>query len=296
MAALHKTAAIANNTVAASTHKHNSSHKQATATNRPPAAQVHNLQHNSAADADEAADAHNPAGKSANRASVPVAGKGHNSKHKSAAPKVASHSVTARIPKCLVGQSVRCPDSEVRCANSGCCPDGSLCPSSVPLITGSQLGASCPKPKAFDCTGIKAHDRHQAAHSHRPQGVPPCLVGANVQCPRSGVNCSAGCCPDGSLCPSAPLGVTCPKPKAYDCTGQVQLSDSRWPAMLLPGGRASASQNLLLASAGFIVAAALALALFAWQAGRRRRSRLVPDYLHLGSALQLHTRALALPG
>jgi len=270
-AALHKTTAAMANIPAKA---HDSLHKLATASHKLAPARVHNLPRNAAA------EAHN----------LSNASKAHNSEHESAASKGKSHSANAGTSKCLPGQSVLCPHSKIRCANSGCCPDGSLCPSSVPVITGSQLGAACPKPKAFDCTGIKEHARHKAAHNHRPPGVPPCLVGANVRCPHSTVNCSSGCCPDQSLCPSAPLGVTCPKPKAYDCTGQVQLSDARWRTTL--GGD---PQNLLLASACIFT---VALALFSWQAGRRRRSRLAaPDYLQLGSsAPQLPMHALAVPG
>lgn len=271
-AALHKTAAAMAHIPAKT---HNSPHKLANETHKPAATQLHNLPRHAAAEPHQLG-VH--------------AAKAHKSEHAPATSKVKSHSANAGTSRCSPGQSVLCPNSRIRCANSECCPDGSLCPSSAPVITGTHLGASCPKPKSFDCTGIKEHTRHRPAHSHRHPGVPLCLVGANVQCPHSTVNCSSGCCPDQSLCPSAPLGVTCPKPKSYDCTGQVQLSDSRWRST--PGVRAGDPQNLLLASASIFTAA---LALFSWQAGRRRRSRLAPDYLQLGSAPQLPLRATSLP-
>jgi hypothetical protein len=62
-----------------------------------------------------------------------------------------------------------------------------------------------------------------------PSPVPPptpsatCNVGDNVQCPGSGGAQCAGsqCCPDGSICPSAPVDFTgCTKDKVEDCTGQ----------------------------------------------------------------------------
>jgi len=47
-----------------------------------------------------------------------------------------------------------------------------------------------------------------------------CNPGDNVRCPNSSANCMGReCCPDGSICPSAPADFTqCPKPKTEDCT------------------------------------------------------------------------------
>jgi len=57
-----------------------------------------------------------------------------------------------------------------------------------------------------------------------PSPPPPspghCEVGDSVMCPGTSVGCAgSSCCPDGSICPSAPEDFTsCPKPKATDCT------------------------------------------------------------------------------
>lgn len=113
--------------------------------------------------------------------------------------------------KCVMGASVLCPDKKSRCAGMGCCPDGSLCPSAPTLVAGT---SGCPSPKAYDCTCVA-----------KPVivGHASCLVGASVRCPGSSQNCSIGCCPDGSTCPSAPLGTVCPSPKKEDCTGQTMI-------------------------------------------------------------------------
>eukprot|EP00913_Durusdinium_trenchii_P033703 g31551.t1 len=110
--------------------------------------------------------------------------------------------------KCMWGESVLCPDKKSRCAGSGCCPDGSMCPSAPPGATGCSMG------KAFDCT---------CAPKPKIIGHASCLIGASVPCPDDpSTKCSmAGCCPDGSTCPSAPLGTMCPFPKKKDCTGQT---------------------------------------------------------------------------
>lgn len=113
--------------------------------------------------------------------------------------------------KCVMGASVLCPDKKSRYAGMGCCPDGSLCPSAPTLVAGT---SGCPSPKAYDCTCVA-----------KPVivGHASCLVGASVRCPGSSQNCSIGCCPDGSTCPSAPLGTVCPSPKKEDCTGQTMI-------------------------------------------------------------------------
>lgn len=50
--------------------------------------------------------------------------------------------------------------------------------------------------------------------------LPTCRVGAKVKCPGSNAECfGKQCCPDGSICPSAPKGwKMCEKPKKFDCT------------------------------------------------------------------------------
>jgi len=56
-------------------------------------------------------------------------------------------------------------------------------------------------------------------------GPATCTVGSNVHCQNSKANCKGQeCCPDGSICPSAPNSWKgCPKPKDYDCTQGAAL-------------------------------------------------------------------------
>ncbi|CAJ1357700.1 unnamed protein product, partial [Effrenium voratum] len=113
--------------------------------------------------------------------------------------------------KCTWGASVLCPDGKSRCGGSGCCPDGSLCPSAPPMVPGT---SGCQRDKVFDCTC--------AVMPVIVKSRATCLVGESVTCPNTKAKCAgAGCCPDGSTCPSAPLGAVCPLPKTEDCTGQV---------------------------------------------------------------------------
>jgi len=123
--------------------------------------------------------------------------------------------------KCIMGASVLCPDKKSRCAGTGCCPDGSLCPSAPPLLAGT---SGCLKGKAYDCTCVPKVSM---------VGHATCLLGASVRCPgHKSVNCSlASCCPDGSTCPSAPAGTLCALPKKEDCTGQSLIGKYAAPEL-----------------------------------------------------------------
>lgn len=157
--------------------------------------------------------------------------------------------------KCVMGASVLCPDKKSRCAGMGCCPDGSLCPSAPALVAGT---AGCPSPKGYDCTCVaKAVIVGHAS----------CLVGASVRCPGSQQNCSMnGCCPDGSTCPSAPLGTVCPSPKKEDCTGQTIIREYEGFA------RAASAEMRHFHPALVALAATLLVAVAAVAKGRQRRN------------------------
>eukprot|EP00435_Cladocopium_sp_Y103_P050301 s892_g15.t1 len=65
-------------------------------------------------------------------------------------------------------------------------------------------------------------DGHNPAIKRTPKKDGPCPVGSAVFCPGTMLLCQKDqCCPDGSLCPSAPLSATgrCLKDKVHDCTG-----------------------------------------------------------------------------
>jgi len=130
-------------------------------------------------------------------------------------------------PTCTVGQPVKCPGSTSGCAGNSCCADGSACPSAHPDWN------CCPAPKKEDCTGgVAPPAPPPGPPSPAPSPVPPspapkptppgdgtCKEGALTFCPDGKTNClGAQCCPDGSICPSAPAAFSgCPQGKLKNC-------------------------------------------------------------------------------
>eukprot|EP00435_Cladocopium_sp_Y103_P046357 s892_g13.t1 len=165
----------------------------------------------------------------------------------------------------------------------GCCPDGSLCPSAPVLVAGTSgsvpaavsLRQCCPSPKAYDCTCVAKPVivRHAS-----------CLVGASVRCPDSSQNCSMGCCPDGSTCPSAPLGTVCPSPKKEDCTGQTMIRKYEGFA------RAASAEVRHFNPVALVALATVLVTVAALAKGRQRRSM----YLTVASSEGEAARALDL--
>jgi len=114
---------------------------------------------------------------------------------------------------CSVGQPVKCPDSPNGCAGNSCCQDGSTCPSAHPDF------ACCPSKKRADCTGGVAPPWSPPGPPAPPPPPPApvpgdgsCSEGSLTKCPTGNANClGSQCCPDGSVCPSAPASFTgCP--------------------------------------------------------------------------------------
>jgi len=120
---------------------------------------------------------------------------------------------------CFAGESVVCPNiPNSYCLGDECCPDQSLCPS-APYYSNK----ICKHPKKVACRGTDgdnpAEEKEKEEEKEQPKGQ--CKPGSTVRCPNSEDFCKESqCCPDGSLCPSAPnSGSKCQKPKAHDCTG-----------------------------------------------------------------------------
>jgi len=96
-----------------------------------------------------------------------------------------------------------CPSSSgIFCNGCQCCPDGTLCPGAKNCAP-----SLCPKQQNTDVT---------------PKPVDPVIISSNlpVECPLNKNKFCSGCqcCPDGSLCPNAPLApqcsdTACPKPR-----------------------------------------------------------------------------------
>jgi hypothetical protein len=138
----------------------------------------------------------------------------------------AQSSNTISNGSCKVGDPVTCPGTGVGCKGNTCCPDGSTCPSAE-----EDFGC-CPSAKKADCLKpgpsppspspsppVPPSPTPPPSPSPTPTPTPACKVGDLVKCPDGQTECAgAQCCPDFSVCPSAPESFHgCQKNKTVDC-------------------------------------------------------------------------------